>query len=45
MLINNNEFLVKESEIPRTPVKFSADARDFWREQKKKMHRGLLGWR
>lgn len=40
MLINNSEFLIKESEIPSTPIKFSVDAKDWYREQKRRCVEG-----
>jgi hypothetical protein len=40
MWINNQEFLLKDSEIPKTPVRFSADAREFWREMKRRCIEG-----
>lgn len=39
-LINNAEFLIKESEIPSTPIKFSVDAKDWYREQKRRCVEG-----
>ena len=40
MLINNSEFLIKDSEIPSTPIKFSVDAKDWYREQKRRCVEG-----
>lgn len=40
MLVNNNEFLIKDSEIPKVPVEFSEDALLWYREQKKRCIEG-----
>lgn len=40
MWVNNELFLIKDSEVPSVPVEFSVDARDWWREQKKRCIEG-----
>ncbi len=40
MLVNQNEFLIKDSEIPKVPVEFSEEARSWYVEQKKRVIEG-----
>lgn len=40
MWINENEFLIKDNEIPRIPVKFSEEAKNWWREMKRRCLEG-----
>jgi len=40
MWINNSEFLIKDSEVPTTPVKFSLDAKEWYKEQKRRCIEG-----
>lgn len=40
MWINNELFIIKESEFPKAPVQYSAESRAFWTEQKKRIIEG-----
>lgn len=40
MLINNELFKIKDSDIPKIPIEYSEEAREFWREQRKRCIEG-----
>jgi hypothetical protein len=42
MLINNQLFLIKDSEVPKVPIEFSEEARLWWKEQKKRCIEGYV---